>query len=105
MRAAGVVEAYPVADDTACVLQGLKAMTMRALLLERTDDPLDHAVLLRLIQRDELLAQAIVAHQRGIAVVEVQMALLPAQNVKLPQQHLSQRIKRLLFLKFKKRER
>ena len=46
MRAAGVVEAYPVADGTACVLQGLKAMTMRALLLERTDDPLDHAVLL-----------------------------------------------------------
>ena len=58
MKAAGVVEAYPAADDTARVLQGLKAMTMRALLLECTDDPLDHAVLLRAMRRDEVLTLA-----------------------------------------------
>ena len=51
MRAADVVEAYPVADDMACVFQGFKAMTMATLLLERMDDPPDHAVLPRAIRR------------------------------------------------------
>ena len=83
MRAAGVVEAYPVTDDTACVLQGLKAMTMRALLLERTDDPLGHAVLLWAMRRDELLAQAIAAYQCGIAARGKNQAVIRAQQERL----------------------
>ena len=47
MRAAVVVEADPVTDDAGRVLDVLEAMAMNALLLERADNPLDHAVLLR----------------------------------------------------------
>ena len=46
MRAAVIVEADPVGDDAGRVLDALEAMAMNALLLERADDPLDHAVLL-----------------------------------------------------------
>src|SRR3546814_4976067 len=52
MWAPGVVELDPVADHPAGVLLGFKAMTVRALLLERPDDALDHAVLLRAVRRD-----------------------------------------------------
>ena len=46
MRLPGVVEADPVSDDTRGVLLGFKAMTMYALLFQRSDHALDHAVLL-----------------------------------------------------------
>ncbi len=45
------------------MLQGLEAVPMHALLLERADHPLDQAVLLRAMWRDELLAQPIAPHQ------------------------------------------
>jgi hypothetical protein len=38
-----------------------------ALLLDRPDDALDHAVLLRAVRCDELLLQALAADQGGIA--------------------------------------
>lgn len=58
-----VVEMDPAPDQAAGVLQELEAVTMHALLLERADDPLDQAVLLRAMRRDELLAQP-VAHDQ-----------------------------------------
>ena len=51
-----VVEAYPVADDTAGMLQRLEAVPVGTLLFKRSDDSLDHTVLLRAVRRDELLA-------------------------------------------------
>src|ERR1700761_6140099 len=63
MRPPGVVEANPVADDSAGVLQGLEPMSMHALLLERSDQPFHHAVLLRAVRRDELLAQSVAAYE------------------------------------------
>ena len=58
-----VVKANPVTDDTAGVLQRLDAVVVSALLLERADDTLDHAVLLWAVRRDELLAQPVAPHQ------------------------------------------
>lgn len=55
MRAAIVVETDPVGNDARGVLNALEAMAMNALLLERSDDPLNHAVLLWAVRGDELL--------------------------------------------------
>lgn len=67
MRASAVVKAYPVADLAAGVLDRLEAVPMHALFLERVDHPFDHAVLLRAVRRDDLLAQAVAAHEGGVA--------------------------------------
>lgn len=61
-----VVKADPITDDTAGVLQCLGAVAVGALLLERADDTLYHAVLLRAVRRDELLAQPVASHQGGV---------------------------------------
>jgi hypothetical protein len=67
MKAPVVIETDPVPDDTTGVLQGLESMTMNALILESSDDPLDHAVLLRGVRSDELLLQPIAFDQGGVA--------------------------------------
>jgi len=58
-----VIEADPLCDDTRGVLLSFKAMTMHAVLFQRSDDPFDHAVLLRAVRGDELLLEAITAHE------------------------------------------
>ena len=63
MRAPVVVEVNPVPDEATGVLQGLEAMPMHVLLLERADHALDQAVLLRAVGRDELLAQPVAPDQ------------------------------------------
>ncbi len=63
MRAAVVVDADPVTDDTGCVLDALEAMPVSALLFQRPDHAPDHAILLRAVWGDELLLQAIAADQ------------------------------------------
>ena len=55
MWPAVVVEADPIADDPAGVLQRLEPMPVHALLLQGPDDPFHHAVLRRRMRRDELL--------------------------------------------------
>ena len=62
-----VIEADPIPDHTAGVLQGLEPVTMNALIFEGSDDPLDHAVLLRAVGRDELLAKAIAFDEGRVA--------------------------------------
>ena len=66
MGPTGVVEADPLCDDARGVLLGLEAMTVYALLLQGSDDALDHSVLLRAMRRDELLPEAITAHEARI---------------------------------------
>ena len=61
-----VVEADPFCDDTRGVLLSFKAMTMHALLVQSTDDPFDHAVLLRAVRGDELLSKPITAHEARV---------------------------------------
>lgn len=48
------------------MLQCLEAIALSALFLERANDTLDHAVLLRAVRRDELLAQPVASHQGGV---------------------------------------
>lgn len=47
-------------------LQGLEAISMCALLYQRSDHAFHHAVLLRATRRNELLLQAVTTHQRGV---------------------------------------
>ena len=62
-----VVELDPVTDHAGGVLLTLEAMPVGALLLQRADDPLHHAVLLRTVRGDELLLQAIAFDQGRVA--------------------------------------
>lgn len=80
MRAPVVVEVDPVPDQAAGVLQGLEAVAMHALLLELADDPLDQAVLLRAMRRDELLAQPVAPDQGGEAAAGEHQAVIRAQQ-------------------------
>ncbi len=50
-----VVKLDPVANHPTGMLQGLEPLPMGTLLLERSDHPLDHAVLFRRVRRDEHL--------------------------------------------------
>ena len=63
MWALVVVKANPVTNDPAGVLQALEAVPMHALLLERTNHPLDQAILLGAVRGDEFLTQAIASDQ------------------------------------------
>ncbi len=58
----GVVELNPIAQDPNGLLLRLKAMAMEALLLQGPDEAFDHAILLRAVQHDELLAEPVAAH-------------------------------------------
>ncbi len=62
-----VVEGNPVTEHTAGVLDGFKAVTMHALLLNRADQSFDHAVLLRAMRSNELLLQPVAFDQCGVA--------------------------------------
>ena len=59
MGPAVVVEADPVADDAASVLQRLESMPMHALLFQRPDHSFDHAVLLGAARGDEFLSKPV----------------------------------------------
>ena len=75
-----VVEPDPVTQYTAGVLQGLEPVPVGTLLLDRADDPLDHAVLLRAVRSDELLLQAVASDQAGIAAAGEHQAIVRAQQ-------------------------
>lgn len=81
MRSAVVVEADPVSGDPRRMLDALEAVAVNALLLERPDDALDHAVLLGTVRRDELLFQAVASDQRReVAAGEDQTVVGPQQE-------------------------
>ena len=54
-----VMEADPIPNDASCVLLGLEPVAKNALILEVSDYPLDHPVLLRASRRDDILLQPI----------------------------------------------
>lgn len=58
-----------------------EAVPRHALLLDRADHALDQAVLLRTVRRDELLVEAVAAHQtRLVATGEHQAVVRPQQE-------------------------
>ena len=61
MRAAVAIKGNPIADDAHRVLDALEAVAMHALLHQRPDEALDHAVLLRAVRSDELLLEPVAA--------------------------------------------
>ena len=75
------VKRDPVADHSHRMLLAFEAMAVCALLLERTDDAFHHAVLLRAMRSDELLPQAVAAHQSGVVTAgEDQPVVRPQQE-------------------------
>lgn len=66
MRAAVVLATNPVADGTGGMLDVIEGLSVGALLLQRRDDALDHAVLLVAVRRDELLLQSVASNQKGV---------------------------------------
>lgn len=62
-----VVEPDPVGNHSHGMLLALKAMSVRALLLQRPDDAFDHAVLLWAVGRDELLLESVALDQTRVA--------------------------------------
>ncbi len=66
MGPSSVVEADPFSDDTHGVLLGFEAMTMPALLFQRSDHAFDHTVLLWAVRRDEPLSKPVAAHHPGV---------------------------------------
>lgn len=69
-----VVQVDPIADLPAGVLQRFEAVAMHVLLPECADFPLDHAVLLASLRRDELLLQAVARDEGGeVATAEDQI--------------------------------
>ena len=67
MWAPVVVKADPVCDHAAGVLRGLEAVSVHALVFERSNHALDHAVLLQAVRGDELLLQAVAFDQGHVA--------------------------------------
>lgn len=63
MRAPVVVEVDPVSDQATGMLQRFEPVPMYALLLERTNLPLNQAILLGAVRGDEFLTQAIASDQ------------------------------------------
>ena len=80
MRAAVVVEGVPVTDDAHRMLGAFEAVAMYALLLQRADEALDHAVLLRAVGRDELLLQPVAADNGCDVVAGEDQAVVGAQQ-------------------------
>ena len=78
---AGVGDCKNVSSRYAAgVLDILEAMPMRALFFEGTDDALNHAVLLRAMRRDELLAQPVASRQRGVAARREDQSVVRSQQ-------------------------
>lgn len=75
-----VVELDPVADHATGVLQGFKAVAVDALILELPDHPLNQAVLLRRVGRDEFLLQAVAFDQRRVAAAGEDQSVVRAQQ-------------------------
>ena len=78
-----VVEPNPVSNDSAGVLQGLESVAMHALVFERADHSLHHAVLLWAVGRDELLLQAIALDQRRVAAACEDKSVVGSQKERL----------------------
>lgn len=84
MRPAGVVECDPVANGAARMGEALEALPMHALLLQRPDKALHHAVLLRTVRGDELLTQAVAAdHLRVIPAGEDEPVVAAKQELRV----------------------
>lgn len=80
IRTAGFVKANPGSTGSTGMLQGFKAMSMGALLLQRSDDTLDHAVLPGTVRRDEFLLQAIATHQGRVAAAGEDWTVIRTQQ-------------------------
>lgn len=76
MGALLVVESDPVSDHPSGVYLALKSTAVHALLFQCPDHAFDHPVLLRAVRGDELLFQAVAAHQPCVvAIGEYQTAV------------------------------
>ncbi len=81
MRALLVVEGDPVSNHPQSVNLALKALSMRALLLQGPYNAFEHPVLLWAVRGDELLLQAVAVYQSGVVATGEDQAIV---RTKLP---------------------
>ena len=83
-----VVPANPICNHAAGVLQGFEPVAVHALVLERSNHTLDHAVLLWAVRADELLLQIVAPDQgRVVSAGEYQPVVRSQQEwMTLPRQ-------------------
>lgn len=75
-----VIAADPIPDHATLVLQGFESVTMNALVLERSDDPLDHSVRLGAAGCDEFLLQAVAFDQDCVASTGEDQAIVRSKK-------------------------
>ena len=76
-----VVPTDPICNHAAGVLQGFEPVAVHALVLERSDHALNHAVLFRAVWGDEFLLQSIALDQGRVASAgEHQSVVRPQQE-------------------------
>lgn len=80
MGALVVVPTDPACNHAAGVLQGFEPVVVDALVFERSDHTLDHAVLLRAVRGDELLLQTIASDQRRVAAAGEDQSVVRSQQ-------------------------
>jgi len=80
VRLVEVVKVSPVTNDSAGVLQGLKAVTVHVLLLHNADYSVHHPILFRRLRRDEFLLQPIAFDQCHIAAAGEYQAVVRAKQ-------------------------
>ena len=85
MGAPVVVELEPVANHTHRALLCFEAMPMQALLLQRANDTLHHAVVLRAVECDECLPQAMPGPKPQSLVKDVEQLGSPSPVEEQPE--------------------
>lgn len=80
MWPAMVIKMNPVTNHSTGMLQGFKSLPMHTLLLQRSNDTLHYSILLRAMERDELLLQCIASDQDGVASASKNKSIVRPQQ-------------------------
>ena len=80
MKPSGVAEADPVSDGTRGVLLGIEAITMHALIFQRSDNKFDHTVLLWGVRRDKPQSKTVAAHHAPVRLRVEEQPVIQSQQ-------------------------
>lgn len=76
MRAPDVIEADPVANDSAGMMQCVEPVPVHALFLQGVNQAFDDVILLRAVRHDELLLPTIAVSQSRMATADENQAIV-----------------------------
>ena len=84
MRALFVVVLEPRPQRLSGLIQCLEVVKPEALLFNRSDQPLDHTILLWRMGSDELLFQAVLVHRPGVMSGGKDQPVITTQGNRIP---------------------